>query len=180
LVINFAARSTAFVFDDEHFDAAIHFGQPDWPNACHDFLFSEELVPMLAPHWLQTQPLQSPQELLSLPLLHLSSRPDAWSNWARSIACPIDGEVNRSATFEQFLMLTQAAVAGAGAALIPTFLVQPELEAGTLIIPFDLKAATDAAYFLVYPEERLSNPSFAAFRTWLLQEARRDSASGSQ
>jgi LysR family transcriptional regulator, glycine cleavage system transcriptional activator len=43
------------------------------------------------------------------------------------------------------------------------------LQAGTLVMPFsfvlDLGAFT---YYLIYPPAHLSNPEFAAFRTWLL------------
>ena len=42
LIVNFASRSTQFDFSEESFDAAIHFGLPDWPLATHDFLFREQ------------------------------------------------------------------------------------------------------------------------------------------
>ncbi|MBW8911949.1 MAG: LysR family transcriptional regulator, partial [Sphingomonas sp.] len=49
LIINFAAKSFPFDFAGEDFDAAIHFGPADWPEATHDLLFHEEAIPVCAP-----------------------------------------------------------------------------------------------------------------------------------
>ncbi len=40
--------------------------------------------------------------------------------------------------FSHFLMLAQAAAAGAGAALLPSFLIEPELASGALVQVFNL------------------------------------------
>jgi LysR family transcriptional regulator, glycine cleavage system transcriptional activator len=171
IIINFAARSTAFDFTAESFDAAIHFGIPTWPGVEHDFLFRENAVPMVSPELLKRYRVDQPRDLLALPLLHVASRPTAWRDWALHTNPDFEDEPNRSAVFEQFLMLAQAAVAGAGVALLPTFLAQPELTSRTLVAPFDISAKTEAAYYLVYPEDRLDNPNFALFRNWLLTAA---------
>jgi LysR family transcriptional regulator, glycine cleavage system transcriptional activator len=171
LIVNFAARSTSFNFADENFDAAIHFGDPTWPGVVHDFLFRENAVPMVSPQLLAQHCITQPRDLLALPLLHVASRPTAWQDWARRTDPGYQETLNRSAVFEQFLMLAQAAVAGTGVALLPTFLAQPELMAGSLVVPFDISTKTEAAYYLVYPEGRLDNPNFAVFRNWLLEAA---------
>jgi LysR family transcriptional regulator, glycine cleavage system transcriptional activator len=67
-------------------------------------------------------------------------------------------------------MLAQAAAAGAGAALIPSFLIEPELASGALVSPFDLPLATDDAYYLVSPESG-GNEALARFRDWVVREA---------
>jgi DNA-binding transcriptional LysR family regulator len=73
-------------------------------------------------------------------------------------------------------MLAQAACAGAGAALLPTFLIQPELQSGALVCPVDRALAQDRNYYLVYPREKLQVPHFALMRAWLLEEARKEEA----
>ncbi|MCP1470495.1 DNA-binding transcriptional LysR family regulator [Sphingobium sp. OAS761] len=170
LVIDFASRSEPFDFGQEDFDAAIHFGSPgDWPGAVMDLLFREEVVPVCAPAWLAEHPLRTPADLLDLPLLSQSSRRDAWPRWFRAAAVEMDGPVAGPA-FEQFLMLAQAAAAGAGAALIPSFLIRPELEAGTLVIPFARPLASTGAYYLVRPEGQASN-ALQRFRGWVMEQA---------
>ncbi len=169
LVVNFAARSLPFDFAHETFDAAIHFGQPDWPGAAHEFLFREVAVPVCSPAWLTANPIAAPEDLAAKPLLHLSTRGDAWRRWfeAAGIASP-----DRSGpSFEHFLMLAQAAAAGAGVALVPSFLIAPELAAGALVAALDRPLATAGAYYLVYPEA-VCNPTLRAFADWIGGEAR--------
>ncbi|MFC3712963.1 LysR substrate-binding domain-containing protein [Sphingoaurantiacus capsulatus] len=169
LTINFSARATEFHFADEAFDAAIHFGRPDWPDAAHDLLFGEQAVAVMSPDFIARHAIVTPADLARVPLLALSSRRRAWPAWfgAGSIAAPAP---EPTAAFEHFLMLAQAAAAGAGAALIPSFLIEPELASGVLVSPFELTAPDLGAYYLVYPPDRLDSPAFGQFRDWLIAE----------
>ncbi|QGP78537.1 LysR substrate-binding domain-containing protein [Sphingobium sp. CAP-1] len=171
LVIDFAARSQPFDFGHEDFDAAVHFGVPqDWPGVAMDFLFREEAVPVCAPAWLAAHPLRDPADLLHAPLLSQSSRRDAWARWLN--AAGVDAaSLSPGPAYEHFLMLAQACAAGAGVALIPSFLIRPELEAGTLVIPFARPMSTEQAYYLVYPSDALVGP-LAQFRDWMVEQAR--------
>ena len=171
LVIDFAARSQPFDFGHEDFDAAVHFGvAQDWPGVAMDFLFREEAVPVCAPSWLAANPLRTPADLLHVPLLSQTSRRDAWPRWLAAGGVEASG-LAAGPAFEHFLMLAQAAAAGAGVALIPSFLIRPELEAGTLVIPFARPMSTEQAYYLVYPSEALASPAVAQFRDWMLEQA---------
>lgn len=170
LVVDFAARSEPFDFAQEDFDAAIHFGLPqEWPGIAMDFLFREDVVPVCAPGWLAAHPLRAPVDLLGAPLLSQSSRRDAWPRWFAAAGVDADA-LQPGPTFEHFLMLAQAAAAGAGVALIPSFLIQPELEAGTLVIPFARPLSSERAYYLAYPPDALTNPAVAQFRAWMLAQ----------
>lgn len=172
LVVDFAARSQPFDFAQEDFDAAIHFGLPDeWPGVVQDMLFREQAVPVCAPDWLAAHPLDHPADLRQAPLLSQTSRRDAWARWFGEAGVET-GALRSAPTFEHFLMLAQAAAAGAGVALIPSFLIQPELESGTLVIPFDQPLSTEQAYYLVYRADAPGNPAFAHFRDWMLEMAR--------
>lgn len=53
LIISFSARADEFDLDDEGVDAAIHFGQADWPRAVHDRLFGERSLPVVSPQVLR-------------------------------------------------------------------------------------------------------------------------------
>ena len=72
--------------------------------------------------------------------------------------------------FEQFAMVSQAAVAGLGLAIVPRFLVEEELRSGALVIPVDRSLVGQEGYYLVYPEEKANLPAVTAFRDWLLAE----------
>jgi DNA-binding transcriptional LysR family regulator len=170
LVIEFAARSHEFDFAEQGFDAAVHYGLPTWPGAEHDLLFRERAIPVIAPRLLDEHPVATPRDLLRFPLLVQAERRDAWQLWLRHMGVPTDPMI-AGPTFEHFLMVAQAAVAGAGVALLPSFMIEPELESGALVCPFDEAVVGEAAYYLVYPAERLNNPLFARLRDWILAEA---------
>ena len=170
LTVNFASRSFPFDLREEGFDAAIHFGKADWPDATSMFLFREEAVVAVSPQWLAEHSISKPGDLLGKPLLFQTSRPTAWSKWFA--LCGIsDPPPLAGPSFEQFLMLAQAAAAGAGAALIPRFLIDPELRSGALILPFEQSLATEDAYYLVRRLGWENSPALVAFGTWLLAQA---------
>lgn len=167
IVVNLTARSDEFDLDAEGFDAAIHFGQADWSDARHDFLFREASVPVVGRRLAST--IAVPADLLGVPLLTLRSRSDAWSTWFA--AQDVDGgDIAISATHNQLLLLAQTVAAGGGAALIPRFLIEPELAAGDLVALFQSSAVSAAAYYLVTSSRRPLSQPMADFRSWLLAE----------
>jgi LysR family glycine cleavage system transcriptional activator len=134
----------------------------------HDALFREQSIVVIAPALLAERPVRTPAELLHMPLLAQAERRGAWQQWfaANGVDARIDGPV-----FEHFLMAAQAAVGGAGVALLPRFMIEPELESGTLVRLFDQALEGEGIYYLVYPADRLHRPAFARFRAWMLAEA---------
>ena len=170
MLVNLAARSNPFDFADESFDAAIHFGLPDWPGAEHALLFREDVVAVCSPAWLATHPLERPADLVGKTLLSLDSRRDSWARWFAAAGVPAKGPP-AGPFYEHFLMLSHAAAAGLGVALVPRFLIVPELESGALVVPFDLVLAAEEAYYLVWPADRPVSRMLDQFRVWLLREA---------
>jgi DNA-binding transcriptional LysR family regulator len=71
-------------------------------------------------------------------------------------------------TFEQLLTAAQAALVGMGAALLPRFLIERELDQGELIVVLDRPYRSNRSYYLVVPRDRASHPPAVAFRAWLL------------
>jgi LysR family transcriptional regulator, glycine cleavage system transcriptional activator len=168
LIVNFAARTDEFDFAAEPFDAAIHFGRADWPGAACDLLFHEAAIPVVSS--ALAAGIRAPADFARLPLLVQSNRRDAWARWFALAGVdhvpegPLPG-------FSHFLMLAQAAAAGAGAALVPSFLIGPELASGALVSPIDLPLPSARAYYLVYPPARMDSSAFRALRDWMLDEA---------
>lgn len=166
ITINLATRLVPFDFSETTLDAAIHYGKADWTGAACDYLMNEERV-VVCNDELATGTLVEPPALARVSLLHLTSRPHAWKEWAA--AAGLDGlDVSRGPHFDHFSMLTQAAVAGLGAAVLPKFLVLDELASGRLVIPFGPTHTSDNGYFLVYPERKAGLSSLQKFREWLL------------
>ena len=173
LVVNLFARSDEFEFAAEIYDAAIHFGQPHWPGARCERLFGELCIPVVSPALVASQGDElSPQLLAQLPLLTLANRLHAWEQWAGETGVTL-ARRKPTAQYEHFAMLVQAVSAGAGAALLPDYLIEEELREGRLVALSEHALASEGAYYLVYPEEKLEKSAFRKFRDWLLVEARK-------
>ncbi|WP_255453591.1 LysR substrate-binding domain-containing protein [Novosphingobium sp. Gsoil 351] len=101
----------------------------------------------------------------------MSNRLDAWDKCDLATGAAVLSR-KPTATFEHFSMLAQATAAGAGAAIIPRYLIGDELADGRLVeIPGVRLKESEGAYYLVYPTEKLEKAAFRKFRRWLLQEA---------
>jgi len=167
--INMGIRTDLFSFEESHFEAAIHYGKPTWPGTSSDYLFGEEVVPVCAPSLLAKR-IRKPHELLNYPLLHSTTRPDAWSRWFANLGVE-DNATMQGVRYELHSMLISAAAAGLGIALVPKFFVDEQLTQLGLVIPFAATAVEESAYYLVYPTELSHGKPLELFRTWLLEEA---------
>jgi len=167
--INMGIRTDLFSFEESHFEAAIHYGKPTWPGTSSDYLFGEEVVPVCSPSLL-AKTVRKPQELLNYPLLHSTTRPDAWSRWFATLGVE-DSATMHGVRYELHSMLISAAAAGLGIALVPKFFVDEQLPQLGLVIPFAATAVEESAYYLVYPTELSHGKPLELFRTWLLEQA---------
>lgn len=177
VTINLTTRLAPFDFKAEALDAAIHFGQSEWPGARLDFLMEERVVPVCSAALQARYGLSRPEQLLQAPLLHLVSRPDAWEQWLRVMGVASDDMSGM--LVDQFAMATQAAIAGLGVALLPTFLVEAELARGDLVLAVDQPMQSHGSYYLAWPIERDKYPPLQAFRHWIQEEAAHHALSSS-
>jgi LysR family glycine cleavage system transcriptional activator len=168
-VLNIASRSAPFDFDEQNFDLAIHYGQPVWARATCSYLCSEIIVPAASPALLANHSIETPEDLVAGPLLHLATRPKLWAQWFE--ANDMDGRgAYRGNRFDQFSMVIEAATAGLGFALLPRYLIEQEIAAGTLSIVLDRPMKTENSYYLAVPEGKLENPISLAFREWITEQ----------
>jgi DNA-binding transcriptional LysR family regulator len=168
IVVNLVTRLEPFDFRFDTLDAAIQFGTAGWPGATSTSLMEEEVLPVCSPAFKQRYHLAAPSDLLQAPLLHLSARPDAWETWLLSNKV-LFGAVH-GMLFDQFATMMEAARAGLGAALLPRFLIDRELEGGELVDAVEAPPMPSGHYYLSYPPDRASYPPLAAFRDWILRE----------
>ncbi|MGO4438967.1 LysR family transcriptional regulator [Rhizobium sp. RAF56] len=168
-LVSIGSRSEPFDFDEENFDLAIHYGQPIWARATCTFLCNEMVVPVASPALLRSTPVAQEEELVRLPLLHLTTRPRMWSQWfeARGIGV---SDFYRGNRFDQFSMIIEAAVASLGFALLPLYLIEDELRADRLRIVSDQPMATENNYYVVMPEGKREHALGLRFTSWLLSQ----------
>lgn len=168
ITINLSTRLSAFDFNVDHVDAAIHFGERPWLGSEGVELMSETVVPVCSPNFAKANPMATATDLLPLRLLHLSSRPDQWERWfaAQGVDC---GRLH-GMLFDQFATAAQAASSGLGIALLPSFLIDKDFERGDLVLALDAPMQSRERYWLVWPTGRGDFRPLALFREWLLTE----------
>ncbi|MFB0690330.1 LysR substrate-binding domain-containing protein [Agrobacterium pusense] len=169
VAISIESRSSPFSFAEESFDLAIHFGQPTWAGATATYLCHETVLPVASPSLLKGGRDIGCDLFENLPLLHLTTRPKLWSDWSAHHGKPVP-HAYQGLRFDQFSMLTSAAVAGLGVALLPTYLIEEELKSGSLRPFLDRPMSTENAYFIVRPENKGTQALAGEFQEWLLQE----------
>jgi DNA-binding transcriptional LysR family regulator len=170
VTINMSTRLVPFNFSGEPFDAAIHFGSADWPGTQSLLLKHEQVIPVCAPDLVARKRVAQPSDLLSLPLLHIQTRPQAWADWFEQHG--VAATENLSGTmYDQFATITQAALHGLGVALMPDYLVEQDVATGRLIALAETPSETRGAYYLVWPESKARAPALIKFRDWLAGQA---------
>ncbi|WP_075215785.1 transcriptional regulator GcvA [Mongoliimonas terrestris] len=170
VTVNFTVRLAPFDFAEDTQDAAIHHGEATWPGAVCEHLCREAVVPVAAPDIRARYSVAAPADLAALPLLHQSTRPDAWRDWF-AMAGVETAAAYRGARFDQFAMIAEAAAAGLGVALVPRFLVESELQSGRLEILFDRAFDAGTSYWFVYPEAMAGGHWVRTFGDWLKRMA---------
>lgn len=168
ITINLVTRLSPFDFRLDSIDAAIHFGDAVWPGAELTLLMQEETVPACSPDFKREHGIAEPADLLTVPLLHLTTRPDAWERWFAETGVAFESV--HGMLFDQFATASQAAIGGLGVALLPTFLIQAELQRGELVPAVDRAMRSAQRYYLASPRERAAYPPLVAFRDWIVKE----------
>lgn len=149
-------------------DAAIRYGQGEWPGVVSDYIAGREFVCIVSPAW--TRKGLVPQEVLNQTLLHHEQAPLAWRQWAAQQGLD-EAQALSGPRFAQYSAIIQAVVSGLGAGLVPQVLVEEELSQGS-VMAFGQAMELDHGHYLCFNSTRMERPMFAAFRSWILSQGR--------
>lgn len=158
--------------DDPHYDAAIHYQNAVWAGARREPLIEESCVAVCSPQSGFARRLAT-GDFRSVPLLHLTSRPEAWQQWfgeARPVRAPANALAGHR--FDLFSMLLEAVRAGIGVGLLPRFFVERELGSGELLQAHRHVLPASQTYAVFVPEHKSADPGVLAFTRWLHTQAR--------
>ena len=168
VTLNFTTRIGKFDFFADKIDGAIYHGLDDWEGVNLTLLKQENVIPVASRDFLKDHPLKTPYDIINLPKLHMKSRPNDWQHWLETQNLKFNQ--NSGMVFEQFSLVTQACMAGVGIALMPEFLIEPELQSGNLIKIGD-RVLNDSAYYYGVPNSGPQNSVALDFKNWIFEEA---------
>ncbi len=176
-------RGETLLLDDELLDLrdpgsvlAIRYGTGNYPGLEVDQIFAPDWIPVCSPRLLSNQRrLDSPADLAGHVLIHDETIDDegiqpGWREWLAS-AGVTTVDAGRGPRFSNAVLAVEAALDGQGVALALKPLVENDVRAGRLIVPFDIAVTSPFGYFLVMRKAVAHRHSVAAFRAWLLAEA---------
>jgi len=154
LALHWSAQDGSFTEQQQQaLDAVLLLAQPPWPRGWQvRELAPERVGVVVSPQHPAAARFrhQPPHALLGEPLLHTTSRPQAWPEWALSHGLD-PAQLQLGTGFEHLYFLLEAAVAGLGVAIAPEPLVADELAAGRLLAPWGF-GATGGFWVLATPE----------------------------
>lgn len=154
--------------DPEAFDVAIRTGRGGWTGHEEYPLSPVEVTPMLAPSLLGTSTLSSPAALAEFELLPHRD----WERWFTEAQGNVPSGLRFAAVdYPTHELNANAALTGAGVALLSPTLFKPLLYAGLLIAPFPCVLSGPAWHFaLMRANDR--RPAPRHFCAWLCEQAR--------
>ncbi len=170
--LSFETGTAITRFDHTGPDLAIRHGAGSWPGLTAHPLMDELLFPVAAPSLRGLRSIASAADLAKLPLISDLAH-QGWREWfhaagVRRVNLP---EMH---TFTDSTDAMQASIFGLGVCLARSKIVEPYLQAGSLVrLPGPAMKAR-YGYFAVYPAHRRPSAGLARFIDWLRTEGKEE------
>ncbi|MDD1139641.1 transcriptional regulator GcvA [Pseudomonas sp. TNT2022 ID233] len=167
--VRISAMTRLVDFRKAGIDAAIRYGNGEWPGLRADWLMSDEIFPVCSPRLLTgDKPLKTPADLAHHPLLQVSGlTANDWNDWLHAAGQPPLTAKGPRLTFDLAMMAVQTAIDGQGVCIGRSTYVDDDLRAGRLVAPFDLRLKSTSGFYFVTPHENAESKKILAFRQWL-------------
>lgn len=177
LAVRVSSDNRLVDFSTGEFHAAIRVGRGPWPGLRQHFIFRLNFSPICSAEFAERHKLEHPEQLLAVS--RLAPADNWWRDWFADVGLAMPEGIRATGlVLDNQVLEAGAAFAGAGIAMMTPMFWRDELASGRLVQPFPHIHVSNRCHWLVYPEGRRSQPKIAAFREWLLAEARAASSDG--
>lgn len=168
LVLHDSPRITDAVMMSTHL--AVDWGEGNWSGLKNYRLLDITYAPVLSKALLTERGgLQIPEDLANYPIIHQRDRSE-WAAWLTQAGC--SGLATKDEiTITDTNTVIQAAIEGQGVSLGIFPFVERELNAGTLIKPFDIELKPTRSFYLLAKHSGERTPEVASVIRWLLDQA---------
>lgn len=170
LPLHLSAQESAPPAELNRLDALLLLAAPPWPIRWQvEVLAPEQIGPVVSPAYAGWPRLrgQSADRLLDEPLLHTTSRPQAWPDWFESVQLTTPRSPPGQG-FPHLYHLLEAAIAGLGVAIAPAPLVADDLASGRLLAPWGFRPTT--AKWILASTRRSPDHRTTMLADWLRDE----------
>ena len=141
----------------------------DWRGVLAEELAPDVLVPVYSPNILKPGArLDDAAVFRDLPIIHTTSRFDAWNGWMRHYGIP-ELPVTPRIEYGHFFMSLDAARQGLGVALMPDVVITTSDTRG-LYVARDYKVTSAGEYHMLSLSGRAKEHAIAVFRGWAKAE----------
>ena len=147
-------------------DLGIQWGRGDWKNFDVRRLWSEKLVVVCSPQFRVEHPIATPSDLENCTLLHVDDE-RMWAEWFSNNGLALSSSQPQMMLEDRHFQLSST-MNGLGVSLFTSWLVESELQSGTLINPFARHFDTSFAYHLMVPKDSQLSQAAIDFKGWLL------------
>jgi LysR family glycine cleavage system transcriptional activator len=164
------SRVLPFDFTSTDFDAAIHYGAPQWAGAQVQRLFGEVMIAVAAPKVaagiVQARDVVKQRWVLQTTRTHAVADFEHFLKLKRP-----DMPSLPPLHVEQFATLVRIVREGNGLGLVPQRWVADELARGELVALLGYQHREASAYHVVTPTGRAMSVACGAFVQWILEQA---------
>lgn len=160
-------------FEVQNIDAAIKSGFGDWPELHAEKLVDIELVPVCSPEFLETNQLESPEDLKKITLLHSMARNHDWEGWFKFMGMKMGS--HKGISFDNSSSAYEAATMGMGVALAVKVFVEALIEKGDLVVPFSESYMTGESYYLIWSNKMAPSYTLLNFLEWIRESMGKNS-----
>jgi|TARA_B110000503_G_scaffold21278_1_gene32296 LysR family glycine cleavage system transcriptional activator len=170
LVLHHGSRISSAENMNADADAAVDWGEGNWPGLESTHLLRISYLPILSPHLAKEKGgFNKPTDLLRFTILHHSDRSE-WDDWLSLAALPGLDFIDET-MIEDSNVILQAAIDGHGVALGIFPFIQTEVDQGRLICPMDITLKPKQTYHLLTRPGMRKNPDVETVCHWLEEEA---------
>lgn len=152
------------------FDAAVRYGNGNWPDLNCEKLFEGTDVVVAAPAVLETVSIQTPEDLTKLPWVWDEDRDIEMSNWFtdHGVRYKDHARITRLPS----ALTVVAALDGHGVAWLPRVYAAPYLASGRLVQLFgnDPRSPQNTQHYYLCWADRKNRPNVRKFRHWIKQQ----------
>ncbi len=152
-------------FEREDIDLAMHYGDNAQPNLTVERLWVEEWIPVCTPDYLKIV-AKGKQCYIETQ----DYRKSTWGTWCKKYKQALP-QAKQTLSVPHTLQVLQAALNGLGIACVPRLLIENDLQAGRLVLPFGKQPVkAPEAFYLLSRKTSNERAAVEKVREWLVKQ----------